>query len=72
MVLVKEIIYLKKKNGKYVINLDENKSTGYHWIALNVNDNNVKYSDSFGFEHIPKEITIFIGQKNITTKQMMQ
>ena len=32
--------------------------------ALNIN---VTYFDSFGVEHIPKEIEIFIGNKNITT-----
>ena len=31
------------------------------------NDNNVIYFDSFGVEHIPKEIKIFIRNKNITT-----
>ena len=42
--------------GAYVINLDEFKSIGTNWIALYVNDNNVTYFDSFGVEHIPKEI----------------
>ena len=36
-------------------------------MALYVNDNNVIYFDSFGVEHIPKEIRKFIGNKNITT-----
>ena len=31
-------------------------STGTHWIALYVNDNNVTYFDSFGVDHTPKEI----------------
>ena len=44
------------KDGTYIINLDEYKSIGTHWIALYVNDNNVTYFDSFGVEHIPKEI----------------
>ena len=50
-----------------MINLDEYESIGTHWIALYVNDNNVKYFDSFGVEHIPKEIQKFIGNKNIIT-----
>ena len=53
------------KDGAYVINLDKYKSIGTHWIALHVNDNNVTYFDSFGVEHIPKEIKKFIGNKNI-------
>ena len=47
----------KIKDGAYVINLDEFKSTGTHWIALYVNGNNFIYFDSFGVERIPKEIT---------------
>ena len=30
-------------------------------------NNNVIYFDSFGVEHIPKEIKAFINNKNITT-----
>ena len=31
------------------------------------NNNNVTYFNSFGVEHIPKEIKAFINNKNITT-----
>ena len=44
------------KNGAYLINLDEYKSIGAHWIALYVNANNIIYFDSFGAERISKEI----------------
>ena len=44
----------KIKDGVYVINLDEYKSIGTHWIVLYVNANNKVYFDSFGVEHIPK------------------
>ena len=47
---------LKIKDGAYVLNLDEYKSVGTHCIALYVNDDNITYFDSFGVEHIPKEI----------------
>ena len=57
----------KIKDRAYVINLDESKSIGTHWIALYVNGNNVIYFYSFGLEHIPKEIKKFIGNKNIIT-----
>ena len=57
----------KIKDGVYVINLDEFKSMGAHWIALKVNDTNIIYFDSFEVEHIPKEIAKFIGNKNIIT-----
>ena len=32
-----------------------------------VHNNDVTYFDSFGAEHIPKEIKTFIGNKNINT-----
>ena len=38
-----------------------------HWIALYMNGNNIIYFDSFGVEHIPKEIKEFIRNKNIIT-----
>ena len=34
---------------------------------MHINDNNVTYFDSFGVEHIPKEIENFIGNKDIMT-----
>ena len=57
----------KIKYGAYIINPDENESVGTHWNALYINDNNVTYFDSFGVEHIPKEIRKHIGNKNIIT-----
>ena len=61
----------KIKDGAYVINLDEYKLIGTHWIALYVNSNNgsksydVTYFHSFRVEHSPKEIRKSIGNKNI-------
>ena len=46
---------LKIKYRAYVINLDEFKSIGTHWIALYVNRRAsyaATYFDSFGVEHI--------------------
>ena len=57
----------KIKSRVYVFNLDEYKSIGTHWIALHLNGDNVKYFDSFGFWHIPKEIKKFIDNKKIKT-----
>ena len=57
----------KIKDGAYVINLDEYSDIGTHWVALWVNNNNVTYFDSFGVEHIPKEIIKFIENRNIKT-----
>ena len=55
ILFIQEIIYLKK-DGAYVIHLGEYKSIGAHCIALYVNGNNIIYFDSFGVEHVPKEI----------------
>ena len=57
----------KIKDGACVINLDEYSDIVTHWIALYVLNNDVTYLDSFGVERIPKEIEIFIGNKNIKT-----
>ena len=66
MVFIQEIIYQKKiKDGAYVINLDEKKDTGTHWIALFCNRNEIVYFDSFGVEHFPEEIKEFIDNRKI-------
>ena len=67
VVLFLEIIYKKIKDGTYVINLDEYSDIGTRWIFLYVQNNNVTYFNSFGVEHIPKEIKTFINSKNIKT-----
>ena len=54
------------KDEACVINLDEYHDIGTHWVALYVNNKYAAYFDSFGVEHIPKEIEKFIGNKNIT------
>ena len=45
-----------------IINLDEYSDIGTHLVALRVNNNNVTYFDSFGVEHISKEIKAFINR----------
>ena len=52
------------ENVAYVINLDEYADVGTHWTALYIKNNEVIYFDSFGVEHVPKEIKRFIGHKN--------
>ena len=55
------------KYGAYVINLYEYADAGTHWIALYVKNNETTYFDSFGVEHVPKEIKKCTGHKNIKT-----
>ena len=60
----------KIKYGAYVINFDEYANVGAHWTALygkvniKASRNVVTYFDSFGVQHIPKEIKKIIGNKN--------
>ena len=53
------------KDGAYVINLNEHKDTGTHWVDLFCKKNEIFYFDSFGVEHIPEETKKFIGNRNI-------
>ena len=55
------------KDGAYIINLDEYSDIGTHWVTFYIQNNDVTYFNSFGVEHIPKEIRTFIGNKNIKT-----
>ena len=57
----------KIKDGAYVIYLDEYSDIGTHWVALYLRKNDITYFDSFGIDHIPKEIKAFIGNENIKT-----
>ena len=63
----------KVKYGAYVINPNEYKRIGTHWIALYVNNDkgsacyDTTYLDSFGLEHIPKGIEKILRKKNIIT-----
>ena len=55
----------KIKKGAYVINLDEYENMGTHWISLFVKPKYTVYYNSFGIEHIPKEINKFISNNDI-------
>ena len=49
------------KKGAYVINLDQYENTCTHWVSLFVKTKYTVCFDSFGIEHIPKEINKFIN-----------
>ena len=57
----------KIKDRTYIINLDGYSDIGTHWLALYVHNNDVTYFDSFGEEHVLKEMRTFINNKNIKT-----
>ena len=46
-----------------LINIDEYRRIGTHWIALYVSGDNASVCDSFVIEHIPKEIKKVIKNK---------
>ena len=49
----------KIKDETYITNLHEYSDIGTNWVALYVKNNEITYFDSFGVEHIPKEIIRF-------------
>ena len=51
------------RNGAYVSNLEKYHDIGTHWVALYANNKIITYFDSFGVEHIPREIMKFIARK---------
>ena len=61
----RDILLAKIKDGANIVNLDEYFDIVTHWIALYVKNKTVTYFDSFGAEHIPKEIKKSINSKNI-------
>ena len=54
------------KDGAYVINLDDKKSKGTHWVSLFIDRNTAVYFDSFGIEYISQEALNKIKDKLIT------
>ena len=62
MLFILEVIHQIKKDVTYIINLNEYSDIKTHWITLYALNNNVTYFDSFGVEHIPKNIKIFIDK----------
>ena len=60
----------KIKDRICLINLDEYGDIGTHWFdlystELHSNANTITYFESFGVEHIPKEIKMFRNNKKI-------
>ena len=53
--------------SKYTEYFDEYTNIGTHWVALYVKNNEIICFDSFGVEHVPKEIMHFMEHKNIKT-----
>ena len=54
------------KDGAYLINLNERKAEGKHWVSLFIGRNTAVYFDSFGIEYIPLEVLNKIRDKSIT------
>ena len=54
------------KDEAYVINLDDKKSKGKHWVSLFFDRNTAVYFDSFGIEYSLQEILSKSKDKSIT------
>ena len=61
----------KFKKGAHVINLDEYENTGTYWVSVFIKTNEAIYFDSFGIEHIPKEIK-FIDNSDTTKSSSLE
>ena len=64
-VFMKDELNFIKKDGNYVINLDNSYNNGTHWVALIVNGNDNFYFDSFGCIP-PSEVENFINNNKNT------
>ena len=53
------------KNESSVVNLDDEKNSGTHWVAYKKLGNNVIYFDSFGNLRPPKELVNYFKDKKI-------
>ena len=53
------------QDGGYVVNLDDKGKSGTHWVAIFINDDRATYFDSFGVEHLPKEVVKFLRGKDL-------
>lgn len=53
------------KNECGIINLDNGKGDGTHWVAYNKKDDEIVYFDSFGNLNPPKEIIKYLGHNII-------
>ena len=54
------------RGGAYVINLDDKKSKGTHWVSLFIDRDTAVYVDSFGIKYIPQDVLNKIRDKSIS------
>ena len=59
-----KLVFLPKRNGGYIINLDNSNRRGTHWVALYLDNNICCYFDSYGSIY-PNEVRDFVGNKVI-------
>ena len=60
----------KIKDRVYVINLDDKKSKGTHWVSLFIDGITAGYFDSFGIEYIAQEVLNKIKDQTINSLQI--
>ena len=57
-----------KKDGVYIIKIDEFIVVGTHWTALYALNNDIIFFNSFGVDHISKEIRRLISDEKYANK----
>ena len=59
------------RDGAYVINLDDYGKAGTHWVACFISTaSKATYFDSFGVEHLPKEVKKILKTIKPTVRQI--
>jgi len=46
-----------------IVNLDNSRSNGTHWVAYNKNKNNIHYFDSFRNLQPPRKVVNYLGHR---------
>lgn len=54
----------QRRNGYYVINLDDQSGPGTHWVVMNIKPNIMEYFDSFGL-NFPTEVIELSDKLNL-------
>lgn len=66
-----ELADIKKKDGNYILNLNNSDQSGSHWTCFCIENNKTYYFDSFGFPG-PKELRRFNKEEYFYSDKQIQ